>query len=87
MCLIDGAMEGSEEPGKPLGDIHGALLGPFQHVIVGPAIPLELRGQTVEALWDPVGTRKEKIADGPGDAGAADDAGDDGDDDVAARDD
>jgi hypothetical protein len=69
--LIDGAMEGVEEPGEPLGDVHRPLLGPLQDVVVGLAFALDLRRQTVEALRAAVGARQQQITDGPGDTAIA----------------
>ncbi len=69
--LIDGAMERVEEPGEPLGDVHRSLLGPLQDVVVGLALPLDLRRQTIEALWAAVGTCQQQVADGPSDTSVA----------------
>ena len=71
MCLIDGKMERVEEPGKPLGDIHRPLLGPLQDVVVGLALPLDLRRQAVEALRAAIGACQEQIADGASDTTVA----------------
>src|SRR5690606_32720904 len=69
--LIDGAMQGVEEPDEPLGDVHGPLLGALQDVVVGLALPLDLRREAVEALRTAVGARKPQVADGPGDTAIA----------------
>src|SRR5690606_13582762 len=69
--LIDGAMQGVEEPGQPLGDVHGPLLGALQNIVVGLALPLDLRRQAVEALRAAVGARQQQITVGPGDTAVA----------------
>jgi hypothetical protein len=62
--LIDGAMQRIEEPGQPLGDIHRPLLGPLQSIVVGLALPLDLRRQAVEALRAAIGARQQRVAGG-----------------------
>jgi hypothetical protein len=69
--LIDGAMEGIEKPCKPFGYIHRPLLRPLQDVVVGLALPLDLRRKAVEALWAAVGAGQQQVADGPGDTTVA----------------
>jgi len=69
--LVDGSVQGVEKLGKPLGDIERRLLGALQDIVVGLALSLDLRGQTVEALRAAVGACQQQVADGACDTAVA----------------
>ncbi len=65
--VIHCAMQRIQEPRKPSGDIERPALGLLEDVVVGAALRLDLRGQTVEALRAAVGACEQQVAYGPGD--------------------
>ena len=68
---VEGAIEAPEEPLDPGGDIEVALLRCFEHVVVGIALPTDLRRHAVEALRAVLGARERHIGDRTRDAPVA----------------
>ena len=71
LTRTDGAVQGFEEPGQPLGDIERLLLRSLQDVVIGLALLLDLRRQAVEALGAAIRTGQEQVAHSARDAAVA----------------
>jgi hypothetical protein len=68
---IDGAPQTAEKPIHPGCDVHGALLCPFQDVVIGGAFLLDLGRHAVESLRTVFGARQRHVGNGPRQAAVA----------------